>query len=98
MDRNPSSPARSVVIVALVLGGVSGIVDLFARSAQIAPILIVIFSFLLSLTYPRKAWLWALLIGMGVPLANTLALELGYGDVRRPESIYLTYLAFGTTP
>ncbi|MCZ6915901.1 MAG: hypothetical protein O7I93_03905 [Gemmatimonadetes bacterium] len=94
MDRNPSSPKKSVVIVALVLGGVSGIVDLLARSAQIAPILIVIFSFLLSLTYPRKAWLWALLVGMGVPLANTLALELGYGDVRRPESIYLTYLAF----
>ena len=32
--------------------------------------------------------------GPTIQRANTLALELGYGDVRRPESIYLTYLAF----
>lgn len=93
MDRKASSPERSVIIVALMLGIVAGIVDLFARSPQIAPIVIVIFSFLLSLTYPRKAWAWALLVGMGVPLVNMLALELGYGYLRRPESIYLTYLA-----
>ena len=93
MDRNSSSPEKSVIIVALALGVVAGVVDLFARSPQIAPIVIVVFSFLLSLTYPRKAWLWALLVGMGVPLTNMLALELGYGYLRRPENIYLTYLA-----
>lgn len=93
MERNPSSVDKSVIFVALALGAIAGIVDLFARSPQIAPIVIVIFSFLLSLTYPRKAWAWALLVGMGVPLVNTLAMELGYGYVRRPENIYLTYLA-----
>ena len=94
MERNPQSAEKSAVLVALVLGAMAGAVDLLGPSAQIAPTLIVVFAFVLSLTYPRKAWLWALLIAMFVPLANTLAVELGYGYLRRPENLYLTYLAF----
>ena len=94
MHRNPRSPEQSAIVVALVLGAVAGGVDLIARSAQVAATLIIVFSFALSLTYPRRAWLWALLIAMFVPLANTLAVELGHHQLRRPESIYLTYLVF----
>ncbi len=91
---NPKSPEQGAVVVALLLGAIAGGVDLFVRSAQIAATLIVVFSFVLSLTYPRRAWLWAVLTAMFVPLANTLAVEFGYGHLRRPESIYLTYMVF----
>jgi hypothetical protein len=78
----------------VVLGVIAGAVDLIAVSAQVAATIIVVISFLLGLTYPRKAWLWAILTAMFVPLANTLAIEFGYGYLRRPESIYLTYMVF----
>jgi hypothetical protein len=94
MDSNPKPSDRGAIAAAIGLGAIAGAVDVVVGSAQIAPTLIVIFTFLLSLTYPRKALLWALLIGMCVPLANTLAVAMGYGHVRRPESIYVTYLAF----
>ncbi len=94
MHSHPKASDRGAIALAIVLGLVAGGVDVVAGSAQIAPTLIVIFAFLLSLTYPRKALLWALLTGMSVPLANTLAVAMGYGHVRRPESLYLTYLAF----
>ena len=90
----PPTPQRSAIAIAVVLGVIAGVVDLIAMSAQVAATLIVVFSFLLSLTYPRKAWLWAILTAMFVPLANTLAVALGYGHLRRPESIYLTYMVF----
>ena len=94
MPVNPKAPESSAVIVAIILGVVAAGVDLAAGSPQVAPALIVVFAFLLSLTYPRKAWLWALLTAMFVPLANTLVVELGYPHFRRPESVYLSYLAF----
>jgi hypothetical protein len=94
MHRNPTAPENSAVIVAVALGVIAGCVDLVAGSPQIAAAFIVVFAFLLSLTYPKRAWLWALLTGMFVPLINALAVELGYAHLRRPESIYATYLAF----
>ena len=93
MHANPKTPVNSAVIVGIILGVVVGGVDLAAGSPQVAATLIVVFAFLLSLTYPRKAWMWALLTAMFVPLTNTLVLELGYPHFRRPESIYLSYLA-----
>ena len=92
--RQTQSPERKAVVVALVLGGVAGALDLAADSPQVASTAIVIFTFVLGLTYPRKAWWWALAVGIGVPLANTLVVALGYPHFRRPENIYLTYLAF----
>ncbi len=94
MRANPKKPENSAVIVAIILGVVAGGVDLAAGSPQVAPALIVVFAFLLSLTYPRRAWMWALLTAMFVPLVNTLVVELGYPQFRRPESVYLSYLAF----
>ncbi len=94
MHVNPKTPENSAVIVAIILGVVAGGVDLAAGSPQVAPALIVVFAFLLSLTYPRRAWMWALLTAMFVPLANTIVVELGYPHFRRPESVYLSYLAF----
>ncbi len=90
----PPTPERSAIAIAVVFGVIAGVVDLIAVSAQVAATLILVLSFLLSLTYPRKAWLWAILTAMFVPLANTLAVEFGYGHLRRPESIYLTYMVF----
>ena len=94
MARDPRSPEKSAIVIAVVLGAIAGGVDLFAPSPQVAATIIVVFSFLLSLTYPRKAWAWAVLTAMFVPLANTLVDQLGYAHLRRPENIYLTYLVF----
>ena len=94
MRHNPKAPENSAIAVAVVLGIIAGAIDLVAGSPQIAAALIVVFAFLLSLTYPRRAWLWAILTAMFVPLINALVVELGYAYLRRPESIYATYLAF----
>ena len=45
---------------------------------QAAVIVIVAFTGLLGFIQPRKAWRWALIVGLGVPIVYLLATALGY--------------------
>ena len=87
------TPSRGAYLVALVSAIVCGVTDLLVRPTQIAPALIVISTFLLSIAYPRQAWRWALIVGMGVPLAHLIAAEFGFINRYRSANLYLTYLA-----
>jgi hypothetical protein len=94
MAQQQTYPPRSSYILAVVFGIVSALAD-FLLPTQVVSGLIVAFAFLLSLTYPVKAWAWALLIGVFVPLVNLFAYQLGVFNPRRfSQPVYFSYLAF----
>lgn len=94
MEHKQAYPPRSSYILAVAFGIVAAMVD-FLVPTQIVSGLIVALAFVLSLTYPTKAWAWALLVGMFVPLANLVGYQLGFLNPRRlDQPVYVTYLAF----
>jgi hypothetical protein len=87
------TPPRSAYVAALLAAAICGVIDLLVAPTQLAPAIIVICTFMLSLAYPRQAWQWALIVGLGVPLTHMIASEFGYMNRHRPANLYLTYLA-----
>ncbi len=69
-----------VLCIALaVMGGfLAGAVDFNNDEPQAAVIVIVAFTGLLGFIQPRKAWRWALIVGLGVPIVYVIATALGY--------------------
>jgi len=67
-------------LLAAICGAVIGVLD-FSSSAssdvQPVVILILLFSGFFGLVRPRRAWLWALLVGGGVPVAHLAGPALG---------------------
>ena len=64
--------------VAFVLGLWIGYVDLHNDEVWAALLLLLPITFAFGCLNPERAWQWALLIGMGIPLAYLLALFAGY--------------------
>jgi len=73
------------VIVALIGGFLAGAVDFNNNEPQAAVIVIVVFAGLLGFIQPRKAWRWALIVGLGVPIVYLIATALGYSSKSVPE-------------
>ena len=73
------------VIVALVGGLVAGAVDFNNNEPQAAVLVIIFFAGLLGFAQPRKAWRWALIVGLGVPIVGLIATALGYSAKSVPE-------------
>jgi hypothetical protein len=61
-------------LLALTVGLLIGYVDLHNNEAWAALILFLPVSFIFGLLAPQRAWQWALLIGVGLPLAYMVAL------------------------
>lgn len=81
---------RSVmtVLVAILTAASLGYVNLHNDEVQ-APLLIVLLStFLLGSGSPRRAWVWAIIIALGVPLSSLLALKTGLVYPCRPGHPY----------
>ena len=76
-----------VLCIALaVFGGfLAGAVDFNNDEPQAAVIVIVAFAGLLGFIQPRKAWRWALIVGLGVPSMYLIATTLGYQPKIVPE-------------
>lgn len=89
----PRSPPASAYNTALGLGALAAAVDLLVTRPEFASALIVVFTFLLALAYPRQAWQWALLIGICVPFATLIARAVGYTNPARPDNFFVSYLA-----
>ena len=69
----------AVCIALAVIGGfLAGAVDFNNDEPQAAVIIIVAFTALLGFIQPRKAWRWALIVGLGVPIVYLIATALGY--------------------
>jgi hypothetical protein len=73
-------------IVAAVIGGfLAGAVDFNNDEPQATVIVIVAFTLLLGFIQPRRAWRWALIVGLGVPIVYLIATALGYHAKSVPE-------------
>jgi hypothetical protein len=73
------------VIVALIGGFVAGVVDFNNNEPQAAVLVIIFFAGLLGFAQPRKAWRWALIVGLGVPIVYLIATAFGYQPKSLPE-------------
>src|SRR5512136_2579007 len=85
MRRGHMAPARyrwqlEVVYTAIALIGaaLAGAVDFNNDEPQATVIVILVFAGLLGFIQPRKAWRWALIVGLGVPIVYLIATALGY--------------------
>jgi hypothetical protein len=73
-------------IAIAVLGGfIAGAVDFRNDEPQAAVLVIVVFAGLLGLVQPKKAWRWAVIVGLGVPIVYLIATALGYQPKSVPE-------------
>jgi hypothetical protein len=66
------------IALAVIGGFLAGAVDFNNDEPQAAVIVIVAFTGLLGFSQPRKAWRWALIVGLGVPIVYLIATVLGY--------------------
>ena len=73
------------VIVAVIGGFVAGAVDFNNNEPQAAVLVIVFFAGVLGFVQPRKAWRWAVIVGLGVPIVYLIAAAFGYQSKSVPE-------------
>lgn len=64
-------------LLALTAGLLIGYIDLHNNEVWAALILLLPVSFIFGLLAPHRAWQWALLVGVGLPLAYLIALLAG---------------------
>ena len=76
-----------VVCIAIAFVGafLAGAMDFNNDEPQAAVIVIVVFAGLLGFIQPRKAWRWAIIVGLGVPTVYLIATALGYHSKSVPE-------------
>jgi hypothetical protein len=82
------SGSAITVLVAVLTAAFLGYVNLHNDEVQ-EPLLILLFpTFLLGFIRPRRAWVWAIIVGLGVPLSSLLALKVGVFYPCRPAHPY----------
>ncbi len=75
-----------IYTVIAVLGAfLAGAVDFNNDEPQAAVLVIVVFAGLLGFMQPRKAWRWAIIVGLGVPIVYLIATAFGYHSRSVPE-------------
>jgi hypothetical protein len=80
--------------LALIFCLVTGYINLHASEVQ-APILtILVFTFLLGYLHPKRAWLWAIVLSLSIPLSFVIPPLLGYPTPYQPSpNIFATLIA-----
>jgi hypothetical protein len=73
------------ITIALIGGFLAGAVDFNNNEPQAAVLVIIVFAGLLGFAQPRKAWRWALIVGLGVPIVYLIATAFGYQPKSLPE-------------
>jgi hypothetical protein len=74
--------------VALLIAVFLGYVNLHNDEVQAPLLVLLLSSFLLGYTRPGQAWVWALIVGLGIPLSSLLALMIGVSYPCRPGHPY----------
>ncbi len=67
-----------VLAIALMLAALAGWVDVHNTDVQPAVACLLAFSFGLALARPRLWWLWALLVGLSIPVAHLIVCWVGF--------------------
>jgi NO-binding membrane sensor protein with MHYT domain len=85
-----------VCVLAVLFSAAVGYVDTHAKTDDNLPmvLLLLVVTFLFGVAQPKQAWLWALIVGLGIPLAHLLGLLVGY----RPPypvgpNVFVTFIA-----
>jgi hypothetical protein len=73
------------IALAAIGAFLAGAVDFNNNEPQAAVIVIVICAGLLGFIQPKKAWLWAIISGLGIPAVYLIATALGYHSKGVPE-------------
>ena len=85
-----------VCLLAVLLSAAVGYVDTHARTDDNLPVvvLLLVLTFLFGVAWPKQAWLWALIVGLGVPAAHLLGLLVGHRPPYPVEpNVLATFLA-----
>ncbi len=84
----------SILILAAILAMIFfiGWVDLHNNEPQPAALCIIVFTFILSFFRPRKPWLWAILIGLSIPLSQLFALIKGTGSLQNLLTCVIAFI------
>ena len=85
-----TTTSRVLVVVAVLLGLFTGYVDLHNNEVQAPLLMLLLSTIVLGIIQPRKAWLWALLVGMWIPLGPVLALVVGGINTNYPDPLRTT--------
>ena len=71
-------------LLTIFLGIIIGLSDL-RSDVQLTALLLLVFGFFAGYARPKYAWVWALLLGIWVPLAEFTALAIGLKLSYRPD-------------
>jgi hypothetical protein len=77
-----------MVLVATLIASALGYLNLHNDEVQVPLPLLLSSCFLLGWIHPRHAWVWAIIIGLGIPLSSLLALQIGVSYPCRPGHPY----------
>ncbi len=78
--------------LALVGAALAGWVDFNNDEPQAAVLVILFFTITLGLVQPAKAWLWAIIIALGLPVVYLAARALGSQPVSPPSPVWYASL------
>ncbi len=84
MKEHATTHGFGVLLLATAIAGAIcfiGWVDQHNDEPQPAALCIIVCSFVLSTFFPRRPWLWAILIGASIPFAGGFMLLRGKGDL-----------------
>jgi len=80
------------LVVALIGAGFAGWIDFNNDEPQAAVLVILVFTSLLGFLQPSKAWLWAIIVALGLPALYLAATSLGYQPVSPPSPAWYASL------
>lgn len=78
-------PDMWLPLFTILLGVLIGWMKLYSTEPQLPTLLLLVFGFFAGYAKPQNAWVWALLLGIWVPLAEFTALAIGLKLTYRPD-------------
>ena len=72
-------------LLTMFLGVIIGLIDLTSAEPQLPALLLLAIGFFAGYAKPKYAWVWALLLGIWVPLAEFTTLAIGMKLTDRPD-------------
>ena len=80
------------LVLSLCGGAFTGWVDFNNDEPQAAVLVILVVTFLLGLIIPKRAWLWAIIVALGLPAVYLFLRSLGYQPVSPPSPAWYASL------